>query len=1388
MKPVKLVISAFGPYAGKTEIDFERFGGSGLYLITGNTGAGKTSIFDAIVFALYGEASGEARRAGRTDMFRSKYAKENEPTYVEFIFDYHKKRYTVRRNPEYMRPKDRGAGYKIQKADALLTFPDNRTPITKAKEVTKAVTELIGLDCRQFTQIVMIAQGDFQKLLLAGTEERGNIFRQIFNTGIYQRIQEQLKTAVREQSNIYQELKRSISQDVERISYLEDTIYAAEIKRMQKEHFDGRIGEGLELLGELCQEDEEKLRSLEKEMEELDEKIQEENQSIGNIKKIKEQQQALKENKQQQEEFQQKFEQAENNFLAAKQEYNQCGQMEQQIRDEQESLKQFALLESEQQTQKKNEQEIQEKFQYKEEKTKKELELKDSLQIKQSALKELAAAGEEKERIENQKSSLLRQSLNLRQQREGLEKENKNQQQNLSALEKLKLELQDLEQAQKEREREQETIKDAEKREETAYLAAETAKQQLKQLQEQTQALEDSIKLSEHFQMEWEEACYQSKKFQEDIDLKKQQLGIAKNTSDSLLLLNTQEKEIETRNSARQGLQEAITQLENLQERLFTAQKNYQTAALEKKDLRDIYEELERQFFNAQAGLLAQSLQEGAACPVCGSTHHPVLAAIPKSAPKREELDKQKEQLSKTENMAERYSVEAGHLLEQFQKQKEDINRQAAQLFHIESIGGIIKQVNTESTGRITEQVNTKSTGQTIEQVNTESTGQTTEQINTESIRQKSELFAFSAKQELKEIRQDIWFLKLQEIIKKDEVLEAEKSKHIKKAQEEARAASQQREKLEKELPAAEQRKQESDRMLLEKQQKWNIEKGRLTEKEKQWNSLSLQLEQALNLETMPEEECNAEKIHARTQRLESILQQKLQQYREAQKQAAADKERFQTLEMQAVSEQEKKQRLEKEIAERKEGAANLKGRIETAAEQLRLCLEELKTEQPELYLRLKKLQTSNNLSENDLKNSDSLDDFENNLKNLDNLNDLYNINNSEYLENILQKQARFAEEKLRIELENIEEALCCNREKLKRKQQLEKEISDMEKQAAELEKQVKELEFELVKKTAENNAKKEQILILAAQLENKKKEDAQRRIEEFQKRIAELEEAYEKAEQHYRQHQTEKQNLIGAAEVLKKQLQGIREAAESEEEIAKRLDEWQKRKQELVKIGDKRKIVLSSNQGILSKVQLRQQEIIEVEKKYTWMQSLANTANGTLNGKQKIELETYVQMAYFDRILKRANQRLLVMTNEQYELKRKIEEEKGDREDKRKKAGLGLNVVDHYNATERSVKTLSGGESFQASLALALGLADEIQSHAGGIQMDSMFIDEGFGSLDEDALGQAMKALSNLTEGNRLVGIISHVSELKEKIDKKIVVTKSKNKDGISSHAVINV
>ena len=208
---------------------------------------------------------------------------------------------------------------------------------------------------------------------------------------------------------------------------------------------------------------------------------------------------------------------------------------------------------------------------------------------------------------------------------------------------------------------------------------------------------------------------------------------------------------------------------------------------------------------------------------------------------------------------------------------------------------------------------------------------------------------------------------------------------------------------------------------------------------------------------------------------------------------------------------------------------------------------------------------------------------------------------------------------------------------------------------------------------------------------------------------------------------------------------------------------------------------MISSNKIIKKKLEDGNDDLAEMTKKYEMVRNLSNTANGALSGKDKIMLEIYVQTTFFDRIVQRANTRFFMMTGGHFELKRS--EVVANRVNQ---AGLDLDVIDHHNGTERSVKSLSGGESFMASLSLALGLSDEIQMSAGGIKLATMFIDEGFGSLDMETLKLAMDALSELAnpEGGKLVGIISHVEELKNRIDKQIVVTKAPS--GVSQVKVV--
>lgn len=189
MRPLKLTMSAFGPYASVVEIDFSRFGHQGLYLISGDTGAGKTTIFDAITFALYGEPSGTNRDSG---MFRSKYAEAGTPTFVKLEFEYSGKKYVIERNPSYERPKERGEGMTTQNANATLLMPDG-TPVAGLKNVDARIYDILGIDRTQFSQIAMIAQGDFMKLLFSKTDERQKIFRKIFKTDLFVKLQETLK-------------------------------------------------------------------------------------------------------------------------------------------------------------------------------------------------------------------------------------------------------------------------------------------------------------------------------------------------------------------------------------------------------------------------------------------------------------------------------------------------------------------------------------------------------------------------------------------------------------------------------------------------------------------------------------------------------------------------------------------------------------------------------------------------------------------------------------------------------------------------------------------------------------------------------------------------------------------------------------------------------------------------------------------------------------------------------------------------------------------------------------------------------------------------------------------------------------------------------------------
>lgn len=282
MRPVKLKISGFGPYAGTVELDFDKLGTGGLYLITGDTGAGKTTIFDAITFALYGAASGDNREAS---MMRSKYAPISVPTEVELTFVNGDKQYYIKRNPEYEREKTRGEGTTIQKQYAELELPDGKV-VTGYPQVTKKVKEIIGVDRVQFSQIVMIAQGDFLKVLLADTKQRQTIFRELFKTENYQKLEEVLKKEAIHLKKQQDEIKRSINQYINGIQCDENNLLILEVEKAKQPN--GMLtSDVLELVKKLVEQDEQGYAKLDDEQKYIESELEKVNLNIKTVEDYK---------------------------------------------------------------------------------------------------------------------------------------------------------------------------------------------------------------------------------------------------------------------------------------------------------------------------------------------------------------------------------------------------------------------------------------------------------------------------------------------------------------------------------------------------------------------------------------------------------------------------------------------------------------------------------------------------------------------------------------------------------------------------------------------------------------------------------------------------------------------------------------------------------------------------------------------------------------------------------------------------------------------------------------------------------------------------------------------------------------------------------------------
>ena len=924
MRPLRLTLSAFGPYAAETTLDLEKLGKGGLYLITGDTGAGKTTLFDAITYALYDHSSSGIREGS---MLRCKYADDKTPTFVELEFEVHGVRYTVRRNPEYQRPKARGEGMTTEKADATLTYPDDRPPVTKAKDVTAAVQEIIGLDYNQFSQIVLIAQGQFTKLLNASTEERSRIFRKLFRTQRYAQLQERLQA---EASALNQQ------------------------RTAQNAKLDSLLG-GLQFSPE--DPDAEALRAL-------------------------------------------------------------CAQ----------TVPETALA------------------------------LLDALTARQAAA--LEEAGTALQATEAQLDT-VQQQLGAAAQAQRLAQQLAARQAELAAAKPTL----DAARAEADRHAGDAAQLDALTAQVTQAQSALAAYDTLDALCRQQTEARDAARL----------AAAQAHKRRTQLDSLNAALAAAEtelaalaDADTRLLALQNRSTQLTQRGEALAKLEQRLADCQRQAKAAHKAQENYRAAAAAQDEARARRDALERAFLDAQAGLLAESLVEGAPCPVCGSTHHPARALLPHTAPTQAQVEAARQAAAEADRQAQNASAAAQSALAAANEAKTSLRRDAETLLpeRFTAPEGTVPLTFALMTNVLAEENAALQTAQT------------------------------DCKAQCRQADADC---------RRKAQLEADRQ-----------AKTRQR-------PALEQAAAEADRSAAAQNASADALEGQIAERRA-----------ALPYPRRADAQAALDKLEADRSTLRTGMDTAQRKLKQAEQSVAAAEAAVEALTAQ-----------------------------QTAA-------------QKEL-------------------------------------------------------PARSAEE-----LTAQQTALTAARETLRSR---EKQLS--------------------------------------AQLLPNRKTAAQ-----------------------------------------------YRTAAEARQTLESR---WQ------------------------------------------WVSALAATAGGTLTSKQKIRLEAYIQMNYLDRILRYANTRLMQMTAGQYEL------ERIGAENQRSQSGLDLGVIDHYNGTRRSVKTLSGGESFKASLALALGLSDEVQSSAGGIRLDTLFLDEGFGSLDEESLELAIRVLSGLTEGDRLVGIISHVGALKDRIDRQVVVHKAR-------------
>ncbi len=598
MRPVRLEISGFGPYSGRTVLDLEKFGESGLYLITGDTGAGKTTIFDAITYALYGSASGNNR--DDDSMLRSKYSSLDTPTYVELVFDYAGKRYKVSRNPEYTRRAKRGDGYAQQPASAVFTYPDGRA-VSGKRDVEAAVDEVIGLSEKQFKQIAMIAQGDFMKLITEDTAQRREILRHIFRTKNYQTLQEELKQQSSALKGECEEHRISLRQYISGISCADDDEYAPDVEKLKSELMP--LEYITDLIEKLICRDRAKAEVFDRESGELDEKLGE---VSGRISKAQEK-------------------------AAVSAEHDKTSQQLIELQHRQK------LMSEELEKVKARQPELEE---YQAEYARINAEMPEYDKMNElahqleNAEKSLSDTVKRLDGTKNEISEGEKALAELREEHSGLEDTGRN-----TAV--LQAEYDEHSRHITELDKLSDTVKDYED-------SAETVKKIAAQLKEQNFEHDNLLETSKSLEKELAALKKRCTELENCGEIKEKLLRSQENLNKRCGELTKLSENIEDWQERRNDHKRAL--------------ELYSKSAENMRGLSRRYDDSYQAFLDDQAGILASRLKEGEPCPVCGSSEHPMPAEMSGNAPSEAELEALRKKLDEARKEAEKRSAEASAL------------------------------------------------------------------------------------------------------------------------------------------------------------------------------------------------------------------------------------------------------------------------------------------------------------------------------------------------------------------------------------------------------------------------------------------------------------------------------------------------------------------------------------------------------------------------------------------------------------------------------------------------------------------------------------------------------------------------------------------------------